>query len=423
MQYKTAEEAVSCIASGNRVFIHTAAAMPKRLVQAMVNRAPELRNVEIVHLHTEGPADYTDEKYAASFITKVFFVAGNTRKAVSEGRVSYIPMFLSEIPALFRKGIMPLDVALVQVSPPDQHGFCSLGISVDVSNAAIDSAKFVVAQVNPNMPRTFGDGTVHISKIHAWIECDDALPEVHIPPATETDMQIGKNVAALVEDGATLQMGIGAIPNATLACLNNHKNLGIHTEMFSDGIIPLVKSGVINGTKKTKFHEKIVSGFAMGTKTLYDFMHDNPMILMLDVGYVNDTTNIRRNQKVTAINSALEVDIFGQVCADTIGSKQYSGVGGQMDFIRGAALSEGGKPIIALPSATSSGISRIVSTLKKGAGITTTRAHVHYIVTEYGSAYLYGKTLLERAKLLISIAHPDHREQLEREAHDILKSL
>ncbi|MCH8568218.1 MAG: 4-hydroxybutyrate CoA-transferase [Balneolales bacterium] len=412
----TAAEAVKIIQSGNRVFIHSVAAAPAHLIKAMTDRAPELRGVEVIHLHTEGPAPYTFEEYKESFFHNALFAGANVRQAIREGRGDYIPVFLSEIPGLFTKGILPIDVALITVSPPDKHGFCSLGTSVDVTPAAIQSAKYVIAQVNKRMPRTHGDGLVHQSAIDFAIETNEQL-HIHEPGVpTETETLIGKHVASLVENGATLQMGIGAIPNAVMAALKSHKNLGIHTEMFSDGIITLVESGVINNSKKKLHPGKLVSGFVMGTQKLYDFIDDNPQVAMLNIAYVNDTNVIRRNPKVTAINSAIEIDFTGQVCADSIGTYHYSGVGGQMDFIRGAAKSAGGKPIIALPSVTAKGISRIVPTLKEGAGVVTTRAHVHYVVTEYGIAYLYGKNLHQRAQALIEIAHPDHRENLEKSA-------
>lgn len=414
--YVTAEEAVKQIESGDRVFVHSVAAAPHYLLHAMTDRADELRDVEIVQLHTEGDAPYADPKYEGSFYVNALFVGSNVRKAVNEGRGDYLPIFLSEVPYLFRNKILPLDAALVQVSPPDKHGFCSLGVSVDASRAAVQMAEKVIAQVNPRMPRTHGDGMVHINRLDALVEHETDLPEHKPDEPGETELQIGRYCAELIEDGATLQMGIGAIPNAVLKSLHNHKDLGIHTEMFSDGIIDLVERGIINGKKKKKHPEKIVSSFLMGSKKLYDFVDDNPQVAMLDVAYVNDTAVIRRNPKVTAINSAIEVDLTGQVCADSIGPYHYSGVGGQMDFIRGASLSEGGKPIIALPSTTRKGISRIVPFLKQGAGVVTTRAHVHYVVTEYGVANLYGKNMHQRAEALIEIAHPDHREELEKAA-------
>lgn len=416
MKYVTAEEAVAIIKSGDRVFIHTAAAAPQQLVKAMTARGPELRKVELVHLHTEGEAPYFRPEYEQSFHSSCLFIAPNARQAVAMGQADYIPVFLSEIPGLFYKKILPLNVALVQVSPPDRHGFCSLGVSVDVSRAAVHVADQVVAQINPHMPRTHGDGLIHISQIDYGVEVSDPLPESGAHQLTEVEIAIGQNCANLVEDGATLQTGIGAIPTATLAALGQHKDLGLHTEMFSDGVIDLVEKGVLTGEKKRIHPGKIVSSFVMGSRRLYDFIDDNPTVAMLDVAYVNDTAVIRRNPRVTAINSAIEVDLTGQVCADSIGTRLYSGVGGQMDFMRGAALSEGGKPIIALPSVTSRGESRIVPILKPGAGVVTTRAHTQYVVTEYGVANLYGRSLRQRAKDLISIAHPDHRETLEREA-------
>lgn len=406
------EDAVKCIRSNDHVFIHSAAAAPQGLIKAMSNRFQELENVSIYSLHTEGTAPYAQKEMEKSFVVKPFFVGQNIRENIQANRGSYIPVFLSEAPALFRSGIIPLDIALISVSPPDAHGFCSLGTSVDISLAAVQTAKIVIAQINRHVPRTHGDGFIHISRIHFAIEQHEALPEMIERKLTETDLMIGRNVAELIENGATLQMGIGAIPNAVLSCLTNHKDLGIHSEMFSDGILPLVESGVINGSKKAKHCHSIVGSFAVGSQKLYDFMHDNPMVKMLDFSYVNSVEVIRKNPKVTAINSAIEIDLSGQICADSIGKKMFSGVGGQMDFIRGAALSEGGKPIIAINSTTKNGESKIVPFLKNGAGVVTTRAHVHWIVTEFGSVNLHGKTLQERAQLLTSIAHPDHRKWL-----------
>ncbi|MFN1835472.1 acetyl-CoA hydrolase/transferase family protein [Balneola sp. MJW-20] len=417
-RFMTAEEAVKVIRSNSRVYIHAVAAAPQQLIKAMVARADELKNVEIIHLHTEGEAPYADPKFEGHFSINSLFVGANVRKAVNSEMGDYIPIFLSEVPGLFRNNRIPVDVAMIQVSPPDQHGFCSLGVSVEASLAAVQSASTVIAQVNPRMPRTHGDGLIHISQIKAMVEVNDELPE-HLPDEPDLDeLKIGKYCAELIEDGATLQMGIGAIPNAVLKSLQNHKDLGVHTEMFSDGVIELVEKGIITGKRKKIHPGKIVSGFVMGSRKLYDFLDDNPMVAMLDIAYINDTAVIRRNPKVTAINSAIEVDLTGQICADSIGTYHYSGVGGQMDFIRGASLSQGGKPIIALPSTTSKGISRIVPFLKQGAGVVTTRAHVHYVVTEYGSKDLYGKSLKQRAKALIEIAHPDHREDLSRSAFE-----
>jgi acyl-CoA hydrolase len=384
----------------------------------MVARASELRDVEICHMHTEGPLPYLEEQYQGSFKPNSFFIGANMRKQLNQGIGDYVPIFLSEIPLLFRRNILPIDVALIQVSPPDQHGYCSLGPSVDISLAAIQMAKYVVAQINPKVPRTHGDGLIPVSMLHAAIEVDEPIYEVPLPQISATDRKIGQYVASLVDDGATLQLGIGGIPNAKLAELVHHKGLGIHTEMFSDGVLDLVERGVITGEHKAVLPHRIVSTFVMGSKRVYDFIDDNPMVTMKQVSYTNDTSIIRRNPKVTAINSAIEIDLTGQVCADTIGTYQYSGVGGQMDFVRGASLSEGGKPIIALASSTRNGQSKIVPFLKEGAGVTTTRAHVHYIVTEFGIADLYGQNLRQRARALINIAHPDHREALERQAHE-----
>jgi 4-hydroxybutyrate CoA-transferase len=413
-----AADAVASVRSGDRVFIHGVAAAPHVLINALVDRASDLRDVEIVHLHTEGPAPYSNPEFADSFRVNAFFVGANVRESVNNGRGDYIPVFLSEIPALFRKGVLPLDVALIHVSPPDSHGFCSLGVSVDIARAAADTAELVIAQVNPRMPRTLGDALLHVNDVDVMVDVDVPLPQVNPPQLSDVDRAIGRHVADLIEDGATLQMGIGSIPNAVLASLGSHQNLGVHTEMFSDGLIDLVTKGIVNGRHKVKHPGKIVAGFVMGTQRLYDFVHDNPQVLMLDIAYVNDSAVIRRNPKVTAINSAIEVDLTGQVCADSIGTRLYSGVGGQMDFIRGASLSEGGKPVIALPSQTARGESKIVPFLKQGAGVVTTRAHVHYIVTEYGAVNLYGRNLKQRARALIEIAHPDHREHLDREAFE-----
>jgi 4-hydroxybutyrate CoA-transferase len=423
MNWLSATEAVSRIKSGDRVFIHSIAAAPQQLIRAMTARARELRRVEVVHIHTEGEAPYAAPEHAASFHTNAMFVGANIRNAVETGEADYIPVFLSEVPALFRRRILPLDVAMVQVSPPDKHGFCSLGVSVDASLAAVQTARLVIAQVNPNMPRTHGDGLIHQHEIDCAVAVEDDLPELHLPVQTPMETAIGRHCAGLIEDGATLQMGIGAIPGAVLAALRHHRDLGIHTEMFTDGLIDLIECGVVTGSLKKVHPGKIVTSFVWGSRRLYDFVDDNPLVMLRDVAYVNDTAIIRQNPRVTAINSAIEVDLTGQISADTIGAKQYSGVGGQMDFIRGASLSEGGKPIIALPSATTGGISRIVTFLQPGASVVTTRAHVHYIVTEYGVANLYGRNLRQRARALIEIAHPDHRERLEREAFERFKRL
>jgi acyl-CoA hydrolase len=423
MRIVQAAEAVSVIKSRDRVFVHTAVAAPQRLIEAMTARAPELRGVEVVHLHTEGVAPYAVPELHTSFHTRVFFIGANVRGAIANGEADYIPVFLSEVPNLFKRGIVPLDVALVQVSPPDSHGFCTLGVSVDASHEAVKQAPLVIAEINPNMPRTHGDGFVHIDEIDYAVEVDYPLPEHARPELSDAEVAIGRHCAGLVEDGATLQMGIGAIPDAVLAALTNHRDLGIHTEMFSDGVIDLVEQGVVTGAKKRVHPGKLVSSFLMGTQRLYDFVDDNPQVVMLGADYVNDTAVIRRNPKVTAINSAIEVDLTGQVVADSIGTRMFSGVGGQMDFIRGASLSPGGKPIIALPSTTNKGHSRITALLHPGGGVVTTRAHVHYVVTEYGVANLYGKSLRERTRALIGIADPAHREALEEAAIERFKHI
>lgn len=409
----SADEAVKLIKSGNRVLIQGGSATPQTLIRAMVARASELKGVKIVHLHTEGECGYVAPELRDSFHTSAFFIGGNVRKMVGD-TVDYIPIFLSDIPNLFRQGYMDLDVVMLNVSPPDKHGFCSLGVSVDIVISGIEQGKKVIAQINPKMPRTFGDAIVHLRNFDACVEVDEEIYEMKFVAPSAEEQAIGKNIAAIIDDGATLQMGIGGIPNAVLTYLTNHKNLGVHTEMFSEGIVDLVERGVVNGSKKKVNPYKIVSGFAMGTRRLYDFMDDNPEIEMLDIAYVNDTSIIRQNPKVTAINSAIEIDITGQVCADSIGPRMFSGVGGQMDFMRGAALSKGGKPIIAVNSTTQKGVSKIVPMLKQGAGVVTTRAHARFVATEYGVAELFGRSLKERAKALRDIAHPDHREELDK---------
>lgn len=412
----TPSEAVKLIQSGDHVFVHGSAATPKCLLDALANRASELRGVELIAISTLGDLPITNAKYSDSFYFNSLFVSANIREAINTGRGDYIPIFLSEISRLFEKKILPIDVALLHVSSPDKHGFCSLGTSVDVARSAASHAKKIIAQVNPNMPRTHGDGFIHMSKFDAWVECADSLPEVSYgSQLSEEDLIIGKYVAELVEDRSTLQMGIGTIPDAALKAMGHLKDLGVHTEMFSDGVMELIKSGVITNAYKKKHPGKVVSGFTIGTNALYEFLDDNPQFAFLEASYVNDTRVIRANPRVVAINSAIEVDITGQVCADSIGTYQYSGVGGQMDFIRGAALSDNGKPIIALPSATKKGMSKIVPQIKSGAGIVTTRAHMHYLVTEYGVAYLYGKNLRQRAYEILKISHPDHRDSLEQE--------
>lgn len=421
--YTTAEEALSIIKSNDRVFIHGSAATPQYMIRKLAERADELRNVELVSISTFGEMPCAEARYAESFYINSLFVSANVREAVNSGRGDYVPIFLSEIPQLFRLGIMPLNVAIVHVSPPDRHGYCSLGVSVDIARQAVESAEYVIAQVNPQMPRTHGDALIHIRRFHALVEVNEPLPEVDYSlRITETEDKIGRNVAELIEDKATIQMGIGAIPDAVLRSLTNHKELGIHTEMFSNGVLPLIERGVITNEHKKIHRGRIATAFIAGNRALYDYIDDNPLITMYGTDFVNDVTIIKTNPRVTAINSAIEIDLTGQVVSDSIGTYQFSGVGGQMDFMRGAALSEKGKPIIALPSVTNKGISRITPFLNPGGGVVTTRAHVHYVVTEYGVAYLYGKNLRQRAKALIEIAHPDHRERLSEEAFKRFKS-
>lgn len=416
IQFISAEEAVKLIKSGDRVFIHGSAATPHHLLNALAKASPTLRNVELVAISTLGEMEIAKKEYADSFYFNSLFVSDNVREAINSERGEYIPIFLSEINKLFQKGILKLDVALAHVSPPDKHGFCSLGVSVDVARSGILHAKQIIAQVNPNMPRTHGDSFIHVSKINAFVECNDPLPEViYGKRITDADKAIGQYCAGLIEDRSTLQMGIGCIPDAVLQSLDHCKDLGIHTEMFSDGVIELIKKGIVTNRFKKKHPHKVVSSFAIGSKALYEFIDDNPQFEFLEADYVNDGRIIRANPKVVAINSALEIDLTGQVCSDSIGSYHYSGVGGQMDFIRGASLSEDGKPIIALRSTTKKGDSKIVPFLKQGAGVVTTRAHVHYVITEYGVAYLYGKNLHQRALELLKIAHPDHQALLEEE--------
>lgn len=416
IEYCSSEDAVKVIRSGQRIFVHGSASTPMHLLKSLFKRSAELKDVELVSVSTLGNDIFDFPDFGNSFFMNSLFVSQNVRGIVNSDYGDYIPVFLSEIPQLFDKGILPIDVALIHVSPPDKHGFCSLGTSVDIARSAVKNAKHIIAQVNKQMPRTHGDGIIHVKDIHTLVEIDEALPEVTYRSRTdETTMTIGRYCAELIEDRSALQMGIGAIPDAVLSCLTNHKDLGIHTEMFSDGVIPLVECGVITNKYKKKHRGKIVTGFAIGTRKLYDFIDDNPQVVFLEIDYVNDTKVIRSNPKAVAINSAIEIDLTGQVCADSIGTYQYSGVGGQIDFMRGAALSDGGKPIITLSSTTKDGTSKIVPFLKEGAGVVTTRAHVHYVVTEYGVAYLFGKNLRQRAMALIGIAHPVHREWLEKE--------
>jgi len=417
----SAQEAVKVIQSNSRVYIQAAAAAPQVLIKAMTERHEELKNVEVCQLHTEGEAPYANPELRESFHVNSFFIGKNVRHTLKAGNGSYTPVFLSELPLLFKRNIINLDVALIHVSVPDKHGYCSLGVSVEATLAAIDNANIVIAQVNEQMPRTHGDGIIHHSEIDLFVECNEVLPAHDMVAPTKIEQVIGDHVASLIENKSTLQMGIGSIPNAVLTRLTNHQDLGLHTEMFSDGVIDLILKDVINGNYKSINPGRALATFLMGSKRLYDYVDDNPFVEMRASDYVNDVSIIKQNPKMVAINSAIEVDLTGQVCADSIGTKMYSGVGGQMDYIRGASLSDGGKAIIALPSTTKSGISRIVPCLNPGAGVVTTRAHVHYIVTEYGIANLYGKTIKERVKALVNIAHPDHRETIDKSYFDFIR--
>ena len=418
MRIVTAEEAVAGIRSGEQVFVHGGAATPSVLLDALVARASELEAVSMVHFHTEGPGPHLAPEMAPHFRHKALFIGANARLAVNEGRADYVPIFLSDVPDLFTSGTLPLDVALLNVTRPDAHGFCSLGTSVDAALAASRTARVVIAQLNASMPRTLGDTFIHVSQIDLGVEVDEPPYEYLEPPPGEVERQIGGHVADLIEDGATLQLGIGAIPSATALALRDKRDLGIHTEMFTDAVIGLVECGAITGARKEINRGKIVSAFLMGSGALYRFVHDNPMVEMRPVDYTNDTAVIRRFSRMVAINSAIEVDLTGQVVADSIGSRFYSGVGGQMDFIRGAALAPQGRAIIALPATAAKGtVSRITPMLQAGAGVVTTRAHVRTVVTEYGVAELHGRTVGERARALIAIAHPDFRDELMARAH------
>lgn len=419
-RFVSAEEALRIVKSGDSVFVQTAAATPQHLVKALTARAADLRGVKIYSIHTEGDCSYAAPELSESFDVHSFFNGSNIRQTRGNINPIFVPMFLSEIPHLFYNGAVNLDVALIQVSPPDRHGMCSLGPSVDISISAVRTAKTIIAQVNPKVPRSFGDGQIEFSKIHFAVNVDEELHIVPTAVASQIEARVGQNVASIIEDASTLQMGIGAIPDATLKALKNHKDLGVHTEMFSDGLVDLYHAGAITNRYKTQMNGKIVSSFVLGSRKTYDFIDDNPLVVMMDAAYTNDTHIIRQNPKVVAINSAIEVDLTGQVCADSIGSRIYSGVGGQMDFMRGAALSQGGKPIIALPSKTTQGRSKIVPFLKEGAGVTTTRAHVHYVVTEHGVAFLHGKTMKERVQALIAIADPEFQSELESQAARVL---
>ncbi len=415
-----AEEAVKVIKSFDRVYVHPGSATPEILLNAMCGRYNELENVEVVHILTLGVSPYSSPEYQGHFRHNALFIGNNVRQAVNEGRADFTPVFLSEVPLLFQKGILPIDVALINVSPPDKYGFCSFGVGIETTKPASEVSKIIIAQINPNQPRTLGDSFIHISKINFCVEVDAPLKEMHSDhshlPIEEQEIyeKIGKNISTLIEDGSTLQMGIGNIPNAVLHFLNNKEHLGVHTELFSDGVINLVEKGIITNERKTLHAGKIIASFVLGSKKLFDFIDNDPIMEFHPSHYTNDPFIISQNDKMVAINSALQIDLTGQICADSIGPRFYSGFGGQLDFIRGASRSKGGKPIIAIPSTAKKGtLSRITPYLTEGAGVTTTRGDVHYVVTEYGIADLYGKTIRQRAKALIDIAHPDFREELD----------
>lgn len=417
------EKAVEAIKSGDRVFLTGNCSVPQKLLSALVARAPELKDIEIVQVLTVGPAPHAAPEMEGHLKINTLFISHNIRNTVNEGRADFTPALLSEVPLLFKNGQLPLDVALIHISPPDEHGFCSLGIEAGLIKTPAQVAKVVIAEVNERMPRTLGDSFIHFSKIDYAVPVDYPLAELAMGDTNELSMKIGAHIAELIEDGSTMQMGIGAIPDAVLNFLGDKKDLGVHTELFSDGVMDLVQSGVINNEKKTLHPGKIVAGFIIGTNRLYDFVDDNPIVELHPTEYVNDPFIIAQNSKMVSINSAIEVDLTGQICADSIGPRLYSGVGGQLDFVYGASRSQGGKPIIALPSTATMKdgtiISRIVTMLKPGAGVVTTRNHVHYVATEFGVAHLYGKSIRQRARALINIAHPDFREELEKEATEL----
>lgn len=414
------DTALTVIESGNRVYLAGGAGVPKQLIQGLTRRADTLRNVELTHILTFAEAPYAQPGYQESFRVNALFIGENVRQAVHDGRADFTPVFLSEIPGLFRGGLLPIDVVLISLSPPDEHGFCSFGVEVGTTKPAAEAAQVIIAEVNRQMPRTLGDCFIHVSRLNHIVEVDYPLPEAPQGGSSERHLQVGQHIAEMIPDGATLQMGIGNIPDAVLKNLGNHKDLGVHTELFSDGVIDMVEAGVITCARKTFHPGKIISGFLFGSQRLYNFAHNNPIIELHPTDYVNDPFNIAQNDKMVAINSALQVDLTGQVCADSIGPRIYSGVGGQVDFIRGAARSKGGLPIIAfLSTAKSDSLSRIVPMLNTGAGVVTTRNDVHYVVTEYGVASLYGKTVRQRAQELINIAHPKFREELRAAAREL----
>lgn len=413
--YVNAEEAISLVKSGDRIFLHGSACTPNFLIDELARQAGRLKNVEIVSITVQGNVEVAKPQYKDSFYINSLFVSTPVREAVNCERGDFVPVFLSEIPNLFKKGYLPLDVAMITVSPPDKHGYCSLGTSVDVARGAVDSAKAIIAQVNPKMPRTHGDAMIHFSRIDKMVWNEEELLTVDYgSKVSDAEQKIGEIIAEMIDDRSTLQMGIGTIPDAVLSCLHNHKDLGVHTEMLSDGIVDLVANDVITNKYKGTHLNRTITSFAFGTRKLYDYIDDNPSFAFMDVAHVNNPSIIKNNKKLVAINSAIEVDLTGQVCADSIGTIQFSGIGGQMDFIRGASLSEDGKPIIAITSRTKKGLPRIVPFLKQGAGIVTTRGHIHWVVTEYGAKNLYGLNMLQRAKALIDISHPDDREMLDK---------
>ncbi|NDJ55211.1 MAG: acetyl-CoA hydrolase/transferase family protein [Chloroflexi bacterium] len=415
----TAEEALQSIHSNQRVFMTGNCSVPQVVIQALVERSRQLENIEVAQVLTVGAEAFNDPALEGHLRVNTMFISHDVRSAVQDGRADFTPIFLSEIPGLYRTEL-PLDAALIQVSPPDEHGFCSFGVEVGVTKTAAEVAEVVIAEVNPRMPRTLGDSFIHVSKITHVVEVDYELPEFHMAKPSDTQQKIGKLIADLIEDGSTLQTGIGGIPDAVLQYLTDKRDLGIHTELFSDGVIDLVEQGIINNEAKTLHTGKIIAGFVLGTRRLYDFIDNNPVVELHPTEYINDPFRIAQNDKMIAINSAIQVDLTGQVCADSFGHKFYSGVGGQVDFVRGAARSKGGKPIIALPAtAKNDSISRIVDTLTPGAGVITTRNDVHYVVTEFGVAHLYGKTIRERVTALINIAHPNFQESLTQKAHEL----
>ncbi len=418
----TPQEAMRVLRSGFRIFLTGNCSVPQTLMPALIERAMELENLTLIQVLTIGEAEYVKPELEGHLRVNSLFISDNIRAAVNDGRADFTPVFLSEIPKLFRSGRLPLDVALIQVSPPDRNGYCSYGVEVGVTKTAAECAKIVIAEVNPHMPRTLGDSFIHVSKLDYVVEVNYPLPEVHMAVSSPEQEAIANHLAAIIPDGATLQMGIGGIPDAVLRKLRNHRHLGVHTELFSDGVVDLVEAGVITNERKTFHPGKIIAGFVLGTQRLYDFVHDNPIVELHPSEYVNDPFNIAKNERMVSINSAIQVDLTGQVCADSIGTRLYSGVGGQVDFVRGAARSKGGMPIIAFPSTARGGqISRIVPTLEKGAGVVTTRNDVHYIATEYGVAELYGRTIRERAMALVEIAHPKFRAELAEAAEKLYR--